>query len=125
MGRNSIKNNTLAKRTKVKKIARVFFSCYNYLKHGVHFIKKEEFLEFSSSYCRVEFANYIERVEKAYEMLDPIHKMFIDNEFFHSNYPFWWEGKYSTSSFYRIKADAVDSFLRYFYEAEDTKIIAY
>ena len=78
--------------------------------------KKKEFL--NDYYDGDDFDTddiLIERVECVYAQLDPLEQEFINNEYFYEDYPYWWTGIYSESSFYRQKKKAVISFLRLFY----------
>lgn len=58
------------------------------------------------------FNHYINKVNKAYELLDPIEKMFINKEFFLEAYPYWWINIYPRCTFYRYKKRAMCSFLK-------------
>lgn len=115
MGRNSLKHNTLAKRRAVKKIAVNFFNCYQKLK-GENPRLDEDFKK-EIGYTAACYRYYIDKVERAFRKLDELSKMFINNDFFYCAYPYWWVDKFPTSSYYRLKANAVDNFLRYFNEA--------
>lgn len=117
MGRNSITRNTLAKRKEVSIIAKRFFICYRLLKgEKVPSLRYDDanFGFLDQQYSPLKYRQYIKRVEEAFAQLDAVDKMFINNEFFYSDYPYWWQEYYSSSTFYRIKEKAVDNFLRLF-----------
>lgn len=86
----------------IKKIANDFFSAREK-------IRNLEQVEFYSS--------YINKVQKAYDQLDPIGRDFINNEFFYQKYPFWWEKIYSKTTFYRLKRKSMESFKEAFEHA--------
>lgn len=54
--------------------------------------------------------DYVTRVKKAYEQLDPVDQNFINNEFFYQKYPMWWQDIYSKTTFYRLKRKSMESF---------------
>ena len=61
---------------------------------------------------------YIDRVEQAYEQLDPLEQLFINNDFFYQEYPFWWTENFSRSTYFRQKKKAIIHFLVLFYEED-------
>lgn len=60
----------------------------------------------------VPFYEYIASVENAFNCLDNVERMFINNDFFYQDYPFWWETIYSRCTYYRYKRKAMISFLK-------------
>ena len=62
-----------------------------------------------------QYTIYVQRVEKAYSSLDPLEQLFINNDFFYQNYPFWWMEVYSKKSYLTFKKKAIVHFLRSFF----------
>lgn len=58
---------------------------------------------------------FIKKVEDTYNQLDSLDKLFINNEYFYQDYPFWWSRLYTASTYYRYKKKAVIRFLRLFF----------
>ena len=63
------------------------------------------------------YAQYTEKVTKAFDSLNDAEKNLINNEFFFQGYHNWWESIYSKSTFYRHKREAMKKFLGAFYHA--------
>lgn len=57
---------------------------------------------------------FIKHVENVLNMLDPIDKEFIENDFLEKVNPFWWVSCYSKSSYYRNKKKALEMFLHFY-----------
>lgn len=78
-----------------------------------YFLYKKELNKQLSNNIKKEMCNgFINKVNKAYELLDPIEKMFINKEFFLEAYPYWWVNIYPKWTFYRYKKKAMCSFLK-------------
>lgn len=60
------------------------------------------------------YQSYIEAFELALSALDPQHRMIIHNDYIQITFSFWWEQKYSRSSYYRHKYEALRQFLSLF-----------
>ncbi len=60
-------------------------------------------------------ALFIKKVEETFDQLDSLEKLFINNEYFYQDYPYWWEDLYPASTYYRYKKKAVVRFLRLFF----------
>lgn len=58
-----------------------------------------------------DLALLVAHVENAFECLDELEKMFINNDFFYESYPFWWESFYARCTYYRYKRKAMRHFL--------------
>lgn len=56
---------------------------------------------------------YLLKIEKAFRLLDVDSQKIINNDFFYNNYKFWWLELYSTSTYYRLKRNAIAQFLDY------------
>lgn len=56
---------------------------------------------------------YLLKVEKAFQKLDVDAQKIINNDFFYNNYKYWWIELYSTSTYYRLKRQAIVRFLQY------------
>lgn len=111
---NSLKTNSLAKSRRVQSIAdafsRVVFSILNKVK-----IERFDTLQIAgkTKFRQNQFWN---RVINAYSRLDNVHKTFICNIYFFDNRYGTWSYPYPTSTFYKIRAKAIELFLRYFDE---------
>ncbi len=81
----------------------------NYFAAKRHIESKKEFAEEDEEVSI--YHSYVERVRTAYQTLEPVEKLIINNEYFFENYPFWWTQLYSKSSFYRYKRNAMKHFL--------------
>ena len=62
---------------------------------------------------------FIHRVEEAYNGLNPIEQLFINNDFFYEEYPDWWKELYSKTQYTRFMKRSIIHFLRLFYDDED------
>ncbi|HNX16518.1 MAG TPA: hypothetical protein PKO28_04080 [Bacilli bacterium] len=91
----------------VEKIASMYFASKKQ-------VKKMKLYSFSSGDSDFDdpFVLMISRVEKAFSRLDNLDKIFINNDFFHENYPFWWENIYPKCTYYRYKRKAMVNFLK-------------
>jgi len=58
---------------------------------------------------------YIHRVDEALNLLDERSRELIHNDFIDYK-PFWWQPYYSNQLYLRMRAKAVGSFLRHFYD---------
>lgn len=97
---------------KISQISARYLLCKEWLK------KKEGMVSSGEQDTEVHFATYVARVESSFEVLDDNQKRIINNDFFYQNsYPFWWESFYAQSSYYRLKKNAMVSFLRKFRDA--------
>ena len=63
-----------------------------------------------------QYTTYISRVEETYRKLNPLEQLFINNDYFYQNYPFWWMEIFSRTTYYRYKKKALIHFLRLFYD---------
>lgn len=106
MGRNS-KDNSLGRVRKVLLIRDNYFYC-------LRNIKTHKLIKLSSKDTSDDFKKYVDKVERVFNRLDPIYKMIINKEFFYNDYKMWWVSLYTRSTFYRIRAQAVISFLEEF-----------
>ena len=61
------------------------------------------------------YNQYLEKVNKAFSVLNESEKNLINNEFFFQSYHNWWEPIYSKATFYRYKKQAMMKFLGAFY----------
>ena len=61
------------------------------------------------------YNQYLEKVNKAFDVLTESEKNLINNEFFYQSYHNWWESIYSKATFYRYKKQAMMKFLGAFY----------
>ena len=61
------------------------------------------------------YAQYLDKVNKAFDALSESEKNLINNEFFYQSYHNWWEPIYSKATFYRYKKQAMMKFLGAFY----------
>lgn len=93
---------------KIEEIATNYFLCLSKLKHFHHKLAENVSLEYEKQ--------YVEKVNTAYIKLNERNRKIINNEFFFENYPYWWESKYSSSYFSRIKKEAMRQFLNFFQE---------
>lgn len=57
---------------------------------------------------------FINHINKVLDMLEPIDKEFIENDFLEKENPFWWNNCYSKSSYYRNKKKALEMFLHFY-----------
>lgn len=112
MGRNSVEHNTLIKRQRVQFIAECFCKTMHSLNH--HSAINNELILHEVGLSESDKKDYVLRVKKAYGKLDYVNQMFINNEFFFEDKPYWWMKIYSRATFYRLKNKAVESFLGYF-----------
>ena len=58
----------------------------------------------------IEAKNFIDKVKRAYEKLDYLERLFINNDFFYEQYPMWWMSYYSRSTYYRIRHRSMNNF---------------
>lgn len=91
----------------VEKIALLYFSSKKQ-------IRDNQIYSFSSGNQDTSNPFYllISKVEHAFEELDNVEKVFINNDFFHECYPFWWETIYPKCTYYRYKIKAMIHFLK-------------
>ncbi len=73
------------------------------------FARKKSYLEKT---INNKYSDFVNKVNNCFDRLNGIDKLFINNEFFYEEYPYWWIDIYSKSSFYRYKRKAMMSFLR-------------
>lgn len=59
---------------------------------------------------------YIHRVDEALDLIDECHRQVIQNDFI-NHIVKWWTPFYSTEKYLSIRQEAVNSFLKCFYEA--------
>lgn len=109
MGRNS-KDNSLKKRRIVESIAKEYFICLHKQNLKTLFFTLSEG---KSTYGKTlkEICDYISKVEFTFSQLDALDKTFINNEFFYTEDSNWWIDIYPQSTFYRLRAKAVNCFL--------------
>jgi len=60
------------------------------------------------------YSYFIQHVNNVLNMLDPIYREFIINDFLYKAKPFWWVNCYSKSSYYRNKTKALEMFIHYY-----------
>lgn len=56
----------------------------------------------------------MEAFEIALSGLKPHHRAIIYNDFISNNFSFWWENRYTRSTYYRHKYEALVQFVAYF-----------
>lgn len=91
---------------RVKEIARFYFFCNRHLK----FMKCVS----DSQKSETDYQAYVTKVQKAYNKLDSLEQVFINNDFFYQAYPGWWMKFYTRATYYRIRKRSVDRFLEAF-----------
>ncbi len=62
-----------------------------------------------------QYTLFIQKVHDAYETLDPLEQLFINNDFFYQNYPYWWMETYTKQNYAHYKKKAIIHFLRSFF----------
>ena len=62
---------------------------------------------------------FVRKVEEAYEELNPIEQLFINNDFFGEEYSDWWRDMFTYAKYTSYKKRAIIHFLRVFYDDED------
>lgn len=92
-------------------IAKTFFEFKKDKKDNTHLIADVD--QFDSKHSQNHF---IRRVEEAYQLLNPIEQLFINNDFFYEDYPDWWKDLYSRTQYMRFMKKAIIHFLRNFYD---------
>lgn len=60
------------------------------------------------------YQKYVQRVNDAYETLDDVSKDIINNDFFYEDYPLWWTSRFSKTTYFRLKKQAMLKFLAAF-----------
>lgn len=63
---------------------------------------------------KISYQSYIDAFDLALSALEPTHRMIIHNDYIHLTFAFWWEQKYSRSTYYRHKYEALIQFLSLF-----------
>ncbi|MFA5421820.1 MAG: hypothetical protein WC344_03375 [Bacilli bacterium] len=56
---------------------------------------------------------YVDKIEGAFGRLDTESRRIINNDFFFNNYKYWWLELYSSSTYYRLRRNAICQFLEY------------
>lgn len=90
-----------------KEIARLYFVACRILEHGR---TMNDSKEITMNDCK----SYIMRVKDAYNQLDLVDKRIINNDFFFNDYPGWWTGVYTKSTYYRLRSRSIKNFLEAF-----------
>lgn len=86
-----------------------------FLARRIQAIEKEDHLA-EYDYKDIEtYAQYVEKVGRAFARLNEGERNLINNEFFFQSYHSWWETIYSKATFYRYKKKAMMRFLEAFY----------
>ena len=62
-----------------------------------------------------QYTLFVKRVEDTYATLDPLEQLFINNDFFYQNYPYWWMEVYNKKTYLSFKKKAIIHFLRSFF----------
>lgn len=62
---------------------------------------------------------FVRKVEDAFDELNPVEQLFINNDFFGEEYPNWWKDIYTYAKYTQYKKRAIIHFLRLFYDDED------
>ena len=62
-----------------------------------------------------QYTLFTKKVEEAYAQLDPLEQLFINNDFFYQNYPYWWMEVYPKRTYIIYKRKAILHFLRCFF----------
>lgn len=100
--------NTMDK--KMQLVANAFFASKK-KKNRIHRLSDSEKI-----FDYERYQSFIERVKSIYSCLSIEEKIFINNEYFYEEYPYWWLGIYTKREFKKNKKKAVMHFLRLFYE---------
>ena len=102
--------NSLSKQMEL--IAKAFFASKEYI--HTH-MRLNDSGSFDMKHSQTVF---IKRVERTYEMLNPLEQLFINNDFFYEDYPLWWKDLYSKSQYQHYKKRTIIHFLRLFYDED-------
>ena len=57
-----------------------------------------------------DYERFVLKVRRAFDKLSQTEKLFINNDFFYQDYPYWWLGKYSKSSYHKIRMRSMLAF---------------
>ena len=57
-----------------------------------------------------DYEKFVIRVRKAFERLSATEKIFINNDFFYEDYPYWWKERYNKASYYKIRTRSMINF---------------
>ena len=98
---------TLSKR--MQEIANMFFTSKKYADIT------PKLYDVESDTTQNQYTLFVKKVEDAYAKLDPLEQLFINNDFFYQNYPYWWMEVYSKQNYLHFKKKAVIHFLRSFF----------
>ena len=105
-----LENSSLATLSKrMQEIANMFFTSKKYEDITPKLYDSE------SGRKQNQYTVFIKKVEDAYARLDPLEQLFINNDYFYQNYPYWWMEVYSRNTYLHYKKKALISFLRTFY----------
>ena len=99
--------STLTKR--MQEIANMFFTSKKY----ADITPKLYDIETDTS--QNQYTLFVKKVENAYSQLDPLEQLFINNDFFYQNYPYWWMEVYTKQNYTLYKRKAIIHFLRSFF----------
>lgn len=81
--------------------------------------EKEQFLYDVDANVEINDCNlYIKKVESAFNKLEPIEQLFINNDYFFEDYPNWWMQNFSEKTYLKCKKKAIIHFLRLFFDEE-------
>ena len=94
-------------------IAKTFFDFKNERKENTCLADVDQF---DSKHSQNSF---VHRVEEAFDGLNPIEQLFINNDFFYEDYPDWWMDLYTRTQYTRYMKRSIIHFLRLFYDEED------
>ena len=98
---------TLTKR--MQEIANMFFTSKKYAEIT------PKLYDVETDTSQNQYTLFVKKVEEAYAKLDPLEQLFINNDFFYQNYPYWWMEVYSKQNYNQYKKKAIIHFLRSFF----------
>ena len=94
------------KQALMKHLALIYQRQHTVLRYKSGFILKENSKEYQIAFHFIDF------IDSTLELLLKEHKDILVNDFFYQKERNWWNKYYSKTTYYRIKATAMNDFLR-------------
>lgn len=109
---NNYSNKGRIRANRVRFLERCRRAIINYKKHNIAITRKAVLHEIG--HTTQDWDRFLARLTAAYNQLDAIEFMFINNIFRQDQLHGLWRGIYPTSTFYKIRNRAIVDFLRYY-----------